>query len=1150
MPGCLSRLEREVPVRIRRESVLSMGHRGWVCQFLRDSAGHVRLILAALVCLWFSAAPGSSMAQAFDPAPDSNPIRVALVPGQTITAEIPAQIKRTFTIAACAGCFVEVRIEQMRLSMPVATLSGPGIDDPLARSCDAGSHSILRIPFIAPQSAEYTLEIHLARPSSEAVEIKLALLRPAAPIDSDVAAAYDAMAGAESLRRAASADATQKAIAAFDRTLQLAQKTGDRELERQALIGKTRVYLYRLGDYSAGLKTAEEARVLMTKPRDNASQSDLVIDAATWKVLSSAYYFLARYSEMIDATNRSLELYVALDDLYWQGILRGNIASVYAETGDLQHALSSAEGALSIARQLSDADGISFSLATIASIHDSRGEYQSALDANQAALDEIGKHPYPDEEGQVWMALGELYDELNDLGPERDALTRALPLLRKAGDMASASTTLSDLSLLDMRQGHRHDAEQALEQAMAIARSHQLHREQAVAYLHQAILSSEEGRPETALKAVHDGLALASNAGEAATSALLLQEQGDLNSHLGNTNAALSAYRESDAKWTAIPNLEHAALARASIARLEFRSGQFDLAHDDIMLALEGFEASRRNIGSHSLRASHFASVRAFYDLAIDMDMRRSQTHSSVVEEAWQIAERARARSLMDEIRSSTAFSVHDIPQALVDQSAEIEHKIGAVQQEVFQLRVAGIDSPELHRAQDQLHALVLRAEEGETAERATIAPSLFGSAKRAPSLDDVRNALLPRDAALLEYWVGARGVWLWIVTADSLRGLRICDASTLDREVASFQRALLARENFPENEDYATRQERIAHADRTLNTQAFILGRLLLPVPLPSAVRRLVIVPDGILNSIPFSALRPLSAGYLVSKYELMVEPSASIAMALLNRPPLSASPDRIAVFADPVYNQFDPRLTEFRSAVPATTSGVRTVDPPVLRAETALDLSALPRLHASLTEAKAIAAIAGADRVNLWLGFQATAAQVMQVRWADFAIAHFAAHTIVDSEHPELSGIVLSTLDHERRREDGILWLHDIYRTPMPVSLVVLSGCRTASGESIPGEGISGLAQAFLSSGASAVLGTLWTINDHDAGEIVPEFYRTLLIEHLSIAGALRSAQLRMISLHRSPYDWAGYVAEGNWRTGSSHSDSVVLLRSPSGL
>ena len=114
-------------------------------------------------------------------------------------------------------------------------------------------------------------------------------------------------------------------------------------LRQKALIGKTRMYLYQLGDYTAALKTAEEARALMGNRAGSPPQSDLATDAATWKVLSSAYYFLARYPEMIDATNRSLAIYVQLDDLYWQGILEGNIASVYAETGDMQLALSSAE---------------------------------------------------------------------------------------------------------------------------------------------------------------------------------------------------------------------------------------------------------------------------------------------------------------------------------------------------------------------------------------------------------------------------------------------------------------------------------------------------------------------------------------------------------------------------------------------------------------------------------------------------------------------------------------------------------------------------------------------------------------------------------------------------------------------------------------
>ena len=136
-------------------------------------------------------------AQTAGSAPRSAQTPIVLNPGETISAEIPAKGKRTFTIAACAGCFAEVLVEQMHESMPMAILSGPGIVDPIPRFCDAGIHSVVRIPFISPQSGNYELEIHLARPSSETVRITLAASRPATASDRDVVAAYDALARAE-----------------------------------------------------------------------------------------------------------------------------------------------------------------------------------------------------------------------------------------------------------------------------------------------------------------------------------------------------------------------------------------------------------------------------------------------------------------------------------------------------------------------------------------------------------------------------------------------------------------------------------------------------------------------------------------------------------------------------------------------------------------------------------------------------------------------------------------------------------------------------------------------------------------------------------------------------------------------------------------
>ncbi len=1149
---------------VPKESQSGFAGIGWAFRFSRMLTGRARLFSAFVAGLLLIAlmGPVPCKAQTAGSDPLSAQTSIVLTPGETISAEIPAKGKQTFTIAACADCFTEVIVEQMHLSMPIAILSGPGIVDPIPRFCDAGIHSVVRVLFISPKAGNYELEVHLARPSSEAVRITLAASRPATDSDRDVVAAYDALARAEGLRRATASDSAPKTISAYDQAIQLAQIIGDTRLRQKALIGKTRVYLYQLGDYTAALKTAEEAKALMENRTGSPPQSDLATDAATWKVLSSAYYFLARYPEMIDATNRSLAIYASLGDLYWGGILEGNIASVYAEIGEMQQALFAAERALDIAQQLSDLPGIAFAQATIAAIHLERGEYQAAIDADQAALEEIRIQPYPDEEGQVWLNLAEIYDELNDFERERDALERSLPLLRNSGDTASESTALSDLSLLDMRQGHWQDAEQALDQAMEIARSHQLHREQAVAFLRQAVLFAAESHRQTAANAVRNGLALTQKTGEVATSSMLLQAEGDLYARERQYKSALAAYRQAESEWSGIPNLEHAALARASIARIEMRQGEMIPARNDILEALDGFEASRRNAGGRSLRESYFASVHDFYDLAIEIAMSprlrgaAASTTSGTAGsdnadvETWTIAERARARSLIDAIRQSSDFTTRGVPAELIDRSENVEREIGEAQQRILRLGSQDGGKAGLQEAENQLHALVVEADEIEAREREASSPSLFGVAVRPPSMATVRAQLLDSGTELLEYWAGKDSVYLWTVTAHSMHATRLCSATDLSAAVSAYRNALLAREEQPANEELAARQARIARADRELSRQAAILGKMLLPARPTSQIRRLVIVPDGLIASVPFAALRlDASAEFLIEDYELIEEPSASAAIELLSRPAPPANLDRIAVFADPVYNRLDPRLERaIASAAPQRVSITASDDrpqaqvapiPQVFRSDADLDLASLPRLHASAMEAQSIASIASAGQVRLYLGFEATPAAVTQAPWRDFAIAHFATHAIVDSERPELSGIVLSTLNRDGTEQDGVLWLTDIYRTPMPVSLVVLSGCRTAGGKSIPGEGIASLAQAFLSSGAAGVIGTLWTVDDASAGQIIPWFYQALLQQHASAAGALRQAQLRMLAAHRPPYDWAGYVVEGNWKPRSTSID-----------
>ena len=1058
--------------------------------------------------------------------------------GETLTLEIPAKGKTAVSLSLCAGCFAEIQIEQLR-SMVSAVLTGPGIAEPVPYGCDAGAHSIIHLPFIAHDAGVYRLEIRGWQATAVSLKLTLSKPRPALPADAASVAANETLQRGDLLWRSKDKDTAQQASATYDQAIALAQKIGNTRLQQYALLGKARVFLYRTGDYLDGLKSVEEARALSEARKDaEKSPENTALDAFTWKTLSSAYSFLARYPEMLDATNHSLALYARLGDLYWQGVLEGNAADVYLETGDMQRALSSAEDALSIARQLSDGQGIAFTLAAVAAIHQERGEYQAAFDNDEAALEEMRRTPYPDEEGQVWMNLAALYDDLNDPEREREALNQALPLLRQTKDAANESAALSNLAQLDLRQGRLRQAMETLRQATQIAQTHELHRELALALLGQAEVSAAQGRLAQAAATIQSALTLSRKTGEAETTAMLLQEQGDVEARRGNTTTALAAYREAETAWSGVPNTEHTALAQASIARLELRSGQLDRAYNDVLTALDGFEASRSNIGSRSLRESFFASVHDFYDLAIEIAIRRSSSslasgHSSEQYdvEAWTIAERARARSLMDAIRSSSTFSARNQPAELLDHSAKVERQIEDTLRTILELSPADNDATVLQQAKQRLHSLVLESEEVEAREREDSSVSLFDAGLHSPSVSALRSALLSPDTALLEYWTGQRNTYLWIITANNMQGLRLPAGATLNNAARAYRQALLAREESLSNEDLLARQARITRADRELDLQAESLGNMLLPMHLPAAIHRLIVVPDGPLASVPFAALKPKSSGYLVRNYELIQEPSASVAIEILARPPSPRSLNRVAVFADPVYNQVDPRLTHRGDETRPTpaTSPIQN-DLPVLRSATDLDLNTLPRLKDSSHEAKSIADIAGTGNVHLFVGFHATPQQVMQLPWRDYAVAHFATHAIVDSAHPELSGIVLSTIDNEGARQDGVLWLHDIYRTPMPVPLVVLSGCRTASGKSIPGEGIAGLAQAFLSSGASDVIGTLWSIDDTASAQMASAFYQGLIKRRLSISGALRSAQLQMIAAGHPPYDWAGYIVEGS--------------------
>src|SRR5205814_10361889 len=125
----------------------------------------------------------------------------------------------------------------------------------------------------------------------------------------------------------------------------------------------------------------------------------------------------------------------------------------------------------------------------------------------------------------------------------------------------------------------------------------------------------------------------------------------------------------------------------------------------------------------------------------------------------------------------------------------------------------------------------------------------------------------------------------------------------------------------------------------------------------------------------------------------------------------------------------------------------------------------------------------------------FKANRATATNTDLSQYRIVHLATHGLLNSQHPELSGVVLSLVDEQGRPQDGFLRLHEIYNLKLSADLVVLSACQTALGKDVRGEGLVGLTRGFMYAGAARVVACLWKVDDRATAEFMNGFYGSRL-------------------------------------------------------
>ena len=1028
-----------------------------------------------------------------------------LVPDRTISTTLLPDGEAWFELEAAAGDAVRVRVDQRGIDVSIA-ISAPDGRRLLVTNTSDRAYGTEVAAFVADASGTYRLTaLPVDRTQAGGrLDLRLTARHPARDDDRAFIDAMRTFGDAVALKATAAADPSvgrqQALIDTLDAARQQFDAAGDRWGEARALLE---------GSIASGV-------------------------AQRWDGLEQPM-------------RRALALWDSLDDPYSMALASNLEGMRLAAAGRPSEAATVTRRALDLARTGGDDATASLAANNLGIITDTMGDAEGAYDLFQEALTRRQRAGRGIAEGSVLTNLARLAANLGDVDTATATYTRALELATAANERVIARTITNNLANLRRNAG---DIDKALElhrTSLELSRALGLAAGEAQALNGIGTDLFQLGRYAEAESAQQQSLALRRSARDVTGIAATLQNLGETLTALGRHDEAVAALQESRGMRERTEDVRALPGVWRAIGEAERARGRTEPALAAIETSLTLVEELRDKLTAPALRASFVAREHAKYELHVDllMDAFRQGGDAALERRAFEAADRARARVLIDALWSSRVDIREGVAPELLRVERELQTRVADAGTALSRALTATVAAERIAAARAAFTA-ASRELDLHQARLLRDSPAYAALVRPTPvPLDAVQRDLLDEDTVLLEYAVGATRSWLWVVSRDTFDTHELPGRDSIEAAVRTLRAHYEARVPRP-GESAATTATRVAGADAALPAASAAVSRVLLgPVAQqlggPWRTKRLAIVASEALEYLSLAALPvPGSNRPLVETHEIVYLPSASALGAVRSRAATARrTAPHMAIVADPVFDLADPRLPRNQRRAAASGTARAPLSPMLARAvrgfalDTPLDRR-LSRLTFSRLEASAIARLLPAPQVRLATGFAASREAVTTAALGTADIVHLATHGLVSTSQPALTGLVVSLVDSRGRARDGFVRLSDVYNLRLAADLVVLSACHTALGTEVRGEGLVGLTRGFMYAGARRVVASLWAVDDSATAELMSRFYRGLLRDRLPAAAALRAAQRELASRPQwaAPYYWAGFVLQGDWQ------------------
>ena len=825
----------------------------------------------------------------------------------------------------------------------------------------------------------------------------------------------------------------------------------------------------RLGDLQEARRQFDTALVLNRRDgRDEVAATNLINLAGLASLAGDFARADVLYRDAL-ATWRARELWaaaaVALHGLGQLELRRGDYPAarttlrealaIYARTGPIADELSvrrDLAGALAAAGDLQGA-------------RDELSRAQRRADSTRAP---------PAARAGLALARADLALELNTLPEAQRLYARAEALYRSAAEPGGEAEAQEGRALLLLARDDAAHAQPLLEGALRTQAGAGSVRSAAVTRVSLARAVMARGDTAAARRHLARAAADLERAGDPVATAAALGEWAALEARAAAPIAADSLYRAALERLGDRIAPGVAWQLHAGWAAVLRSQGATDAAARELRSALTELERPSRSLALPERRSAFLSDKwEAYAELAfVERDRGR-------VGAAFEASERLRAREMLELLARGRITTALDTAQDLVAREQDLRRRIGELTHDLANadaadqtLRgsdaalTAGMTRETLVRAQEAYADLLLEARERAPRHAALVSPEVAAWQSVARRL--------PPETAFIEYLASDSATLAFVVTSDTIA---VLDLGMRRQELArlvDFTRAVLTPR--PDSLWRAPLRRLQAALIVPLEEKGLLAGK-----------SRLVVVPHVELQYLPFAALLDIAGHFLVERYEISITPSASVWIALGDRP---AAPPGTGLLA------FAPQ--------PATLPG-------------------------SGQEVAAIQRLGGAD-ARILTGNAATEAAFRRLAPTQ-RVLHLATYGVLNKQNPLFSYVQLAP-DGAR---DGRLEVHEVFGLHLAADLVVLSACQTGLGSGaladVPaGDDWVGLTRAFLHAGARHVVATLWPVDDWATAALMERFYEVSNATEdpgHALALAQRATLATPATVH--PFYWAGFVVTG---------------------